>query len=81
MDSNEKEVIRLKLRKVSNEFLDALKLEIDSCIILADIERFGRLVSMVKIHMDSEVIRTLREKGFDHELSSLCKKAGEVLKS
>jgi len=75
MDKKEEE-IRKKLRKVGNEFLQAIKEEVDSAILLRDVGRLERLTNIVHIHMDSEVIRALREKGFDKEIRELCDKAG-----
>ena len=74
----EQEKIRRLLRKEGNKFLEVLKEEVDSCIILNDVDRLERLTSIIHIHMDSEVIRTLRKKGFDEEIRDLCDQAGKV---
>jgi len=78
INEKEREKIRKQLRKTGDEFLQTLEEEVDSCVILCDVERLGRLTSIVRTHMDSEVIRGLREKGFDKEITELCDRAGRV---
>jgi len=77
MDKKEEE-LRKKLRKVGNEFLQVIKEEVDSAILLRDVGRLERLTNIVHIHMDSEVIRVLRKKGLDNEIRELCDKAGRI---
>jgi len=68
--------IEKRLREVGNKFVQVLKEEVDSAVILCDVGRLERLTSIVHIHMDSEVIRALREKGFDKDIRELCDRAG-----
>jgi len=74
----QKELIRKQLREISNELLKVVKEEVDSCVLLCDTERLDRLVSTVHVHMDSEVIRGLRQKGLSKEIRELCDKAGRI---
>jgi hypothetical protein len=62
MGKNEKERRKTEkdLRKVGNKFLQILKEEVDSAVILCDVGRLERLTSIVHVHMDSEIIRALR---------------------
>jgi len=69
---------RTELRKVAREFLEALREEVDSCVLLGDTERLERLISAVHAHLDAEVIRAIRKKGFEKELQELCEKVGRV---
>lgn len=73
-----KEKIRKQLRKVGDHFLQVVKEEVDSCVLLCDMGRLERLTSIFHIHMDSETIRTLREKGLSSEIRELCDKAGRI---
>jgi len=76
MNEKEREKLRRELRKLGNKFLQTIKEEVDSAVFLCDADRLNRLISIVHIHMDSEVVRTLREKGFDKELRELCFRVG-----
>jgi len=69
---------RKELRKVADKFLRVIREEVDSAVLLYDIGRLERLTNIVYIHMDSEVVRALREKGFDKEIRELCDKAGRI---
>jgi len=72
------EELRTELRKTADEFLEAIKEEVDSCVLLGDVDRLERLISAVHAHLDAEVIRTIRKRGFDKELRELCDKVGRV---
>jgi len=76
MNEKERKKIRGELRKRGNDFLETLREEVDSAVILCDVDRLGRLVSAVHNHMDAEVVRVIREKGFDKELRELCDRVG-----
>lgn len=78
MNEKEQEKLRKKLRELGDDFLQVIKEEVDSAIFLCDTERLERLTSIVHIHMDSEVIRALRKKGFDKEIRALCDRAGRI---
>jgi hypothetical protein len=78
INEKEREKIRKQLRKAGNDFLQVVKEEVDSCVLLCDVERLERLTSIVHVHMDSEVIRTLREKGLSKDIRKLCDKAGRI---
>ena len=80
MNEKERDEIQKKLRKLSNEFLDALKEEVDSCVILCDVDRLHELTHAVDVVMGYEVLKTLRDKGFGKEITELCDKAGRVVK-
>jgi len=76
MNEKERKKIREELRKRGNDFLGTLRDEVDSAVFLCDVDRLGRLVSAVHNHMDAEVVRAIREKGFDKELRELCDRVG-----
>jgi len=76
MNEKEREKVRKQLRKLGDRFLQSLREEVDSAVVLCDTERLNRLTSIVHVHMDSEVVRTIREKGFDKELRELCDRVG-----
>jgi len=76
MDEREREKIRKELRKVADEFLEAVREAVDSCVLLCDVERLGRLVAAVDTQMGHELVRTIRERGFSKELTELCDKVG-----
>ena len=76
MDEKEREKIRKELRKVADEFLETVREEVDSCVLLCDAGRLGRLVATVNTQMGYELVRTIREKGFSKELTELCDKVG-----
>jgi len=54
---------RKKLREVADRFLNAVKEEVDSAVLLGDADRLGRLVTQVDILLGYEVLETLRDKG------------------
>jgi hypothetical protein len=70
--------LRKDLRNLGNRLLQVMKEEVDSAIFLGDFGRLERLTSAIHIHMDSEVIRGLREKGFEKKIRKLCDQAGRV---
>lgn len=80
MNEKERDEIQKKLRKLGDEFLDALKEEVDSCILLCDIDRLHNLTHAVDMVMGYEVLKVLRDKGFSKEITELCDKAGRVVK-
>jgi len=53
-NEKERERIRKQLRKVGNDFLQAVKGEVDSCVLFCDVDRLERLISIVYIHMEKE---------------------------
>ena len=78
MDEKEREKIRKGLRKLGDEFLKTVREEVDSCVLLCDAGRLGRLIRAVNTQTGYEVVRTIREKGFSKELTELCDKVGRV---
>ena len=72
------EEVIAELRKVGDEFLHSLKEEVDSCVILGDIDRLHGLVEVVDMHLGHRLIKSLRDKGFGKEITALCDKAGRV---
>jgi len=66
----------IHLRRSGNEFVNAVENEVDSCIFLKDLGRLDRLITAVHNHLVSELVRSLRAKGFDKEIRQLCDKAG-----
>lgn len=77
MNEKQREKLREELRKLGNEFLEALRDEVDSCVFLCDVGKLNRLTSIVHLHMDAELVRAIREKGFDKELRELCDRIGK----
>ena len=67
-----------ELRKVADDFLESVRDEVDSCVFLGDLARLERLVSLFRMYLDSEAIRTLRRKGFSEKLRQLAIEAGKV---
>jgi len=65
-------------KQATDEFLESIKEEISVCLILSDFDRFGRLVTQVKIHLDSELLDALRNKGLEKEIEDLADKAGRI---
>jgi len=72
------EEVIAELRKAGDEFLHSLKEEVDSCVILGDIDRLHGLVEVVDMFLGHRVIKSLRDKGFGEEITALCDKAGRV---
>jgi len=72
------EEIKKELRKIGDEFLDALKTEVDSCVLLGDVERLHGLIHQVNIYLGYRVIHDLRLKGLEEEIRKLCEKAGRI---
>lgn len=70
------EDLKRKLREVGGGFLSALEEEVDVCVLLGDVKRLRRLVSAVHNHLDAEVVRGIRAKGFDKELRDICNRMG-----
>jgi len=79
-EEKEREKLRDELRNLGDEFLGLVREWVDDCVLLCDVGRFERLVSAFRIHTDSEVLGTIREKGFSKELRELCDRVGEVEK-
>lgn len=71
--------IQKEMRKVGDDFLEALRDEVDSCVFLGDTKRLDRLVTVVKRHLAAELMETLQEKGLGKELDALCDKAGRIV--
>jgi len=76
LSEEECEGIREELREVADEFLRTIQEVVDSYVLLGDVERLGRLVSVVNMHTSYELVKTIREKGFSKELTILCDKVG-----
>jgi hypothetical protein len=71
------ESLEKQIRRVADDFLESLKEEVDSAVFLRDSGRLQRLVSAVHAHLDAEIVRVIREKGFDKELRELCDRVGK----
>lgn len=67
---------RKELRKLGNKFLNTMKEEVDSAVLLCDMSRLHDLVHAVDVVMGYQVLKTLRDKGFNKEITELCDKAG-----
>lgn len=65
------------LEKVAKGFLKSVEEEVDSCLLLEDLDRLGALVSQVDIVLGYQVLKNLRDKGFSKEITELCDKAGK----
>jgi hypothetical protein len=65
-------------KKVTDDFLDSIREEISSCLILGDMDRFGRLVTIVHIHLDSELLNALKNNGLSKDIEALADKAGRI---
>jgi len=74
----EEEELRKKLRERADEFLEAIREEVDSCVLLLDAERLSGLTGVVAMYLDSQLIRSLREKGLSEDIRKLCDKAGRI---
>lgn len=74
----DKDEIRKELRRTGEEFLKSMRDEVDSCVLLCDVERLGGLVSIVNMYLGYRVIHDLREKGLKKEIRKLCEKAGRL---
>jgi len=75
---SEKEKVRKELRKLGVDFLNALKEEVDYCVLLCDANRLCGLIRQVDIYFAYRLIHDLREKGLEKELRDLCDKAGQL---
>jgi hypothetical protein len=65
-------------KEAADSFLDSIQEEVSSCLILGDVGRLDRLVQIVHIHLDSELMDALRNKGFSKEIEALADKAGKI---
>jgi len=71
-----REVEQAELRKVADEFLRTVKQEIDDAVFLVDVERLGRLVEQVEMVTSYNLLKNLKDKGYEKEIRQLCDKAG-----
>ena len=71
---------RKEIQKRSDKLLSSIKDELLNCRILADVDRLGRLVTLFHYHTSYELMKMLRDKGMDSEISKLAIKAGEKLR-
>jgi len=76
----EKDEKRKEIQKRSDKLLVSIKDELLNCRILADVDRLGRLVTLFHYHTSYELMKMLRDKGMDSEISELAIKAGEKQK-
>lgn len=74
------EEIQKAIRERGDELLESIKEEIFLCEISSDLDRFGRLVSLYHHHSSFELLKALRDKGLDKEISELADKAGRLKK-
>jgi len=72
------EKIRRELRRLGDDFLKALQEEVDSCVLLCDVDRLHGLIRQVDIYLGYRIIHDLREKGLEEEIRKLCDKAGRA---
>ena len=78
MSAEDKE--REELKKLGDDFLKAMKEEVNSCILLCDTDRLHGLIRQVNIYLGYCLIHDLRENGFEEEIRKLCEKAGRSSK-
>jgi len=74
---SESENIRKELRRIGDLFLRSIKEEVDSCVLLCDVDRLRGLIRQVDIYLAYRLVHDLREKGLEKELRDLCDKAGQ----
>ena len=75
---SEREEIRKELRKLGDRFLDSIKEEVDSCVLLCDVDRLHGLIRQVDIYLAYRLVHDLREKGMGEELRVLCDKTDRL---
>jgi len=68
---------REHLRKTANMFLKSVGEMVDSYILLEDVDGLSGLVSLVDMYSGWRVLKALRDKGFEKEITALCDKAGQ----
>ena len=73
-----KEKMREEIRKRANELLESIKEELFLCQISADVDRLGRLVTLVHYHTSYELMKSFRDKGLNKEITELADKAGKI---
>ena len=71
---------RKEIQKRADKLLSSIKDELLNCRILADVDRLGRLVTLFHYHTSYELMKMLRDKGMDSDISKLAIKAGEKLR-
>ena len=76
----EKDEKRKEIQKRSDKLLSSIKDELLNCRILADVDRLGRLVTLFHYHTSYELMKMLRDKDMDSEISKLAIKAGKKQK-
>jgi hypothetical protein len=69
---SEKENLQKVLRRLGEDFLKALREEVDSYVLLCDVDRLHGLIRQVDIYLGYRLIHDLREKGLGEELKKLC---------
>jgi hypothetical protein len=71
---------RKALRKIADDFLEAMKERVDAFLLLGDVDALGRLITQVDILGAYEVMKVLKDKGFSKEITALADKAGKITK-
>lgn len=76
MNEKEQEKIRHELRKLGDKFLERLREQVDSDVLLCDVEGLDKLVSAVNVVLDHRIVETIRNRGFSEEFKEFCDKVG-----
>lgn len=69
---------RKAFKETANRVLEAVDEIVDHCLLTGDVDELGRLVTQIDILLGYEVLKVLRDKGFNKEIMELCDKAGRL---
>ena len=73
-----KEKIRVEIKKRADKLLVSIKEELFLCTVCADVDRLGRLVTLIHYHTSYELMKSFRDKGLDKEITELADKAEKI---
>ena len=76
VNEKEREKVRKELRRLGDKFLQVVREEVDSAVILCDVDRLDGLIDAFRMQLDHELVNTIKKKGFSKELTALCDKVG-----
>jgi len=74
----DKEYIRKNIRRMGDDIIQTLREEIFLCEITCNLDRFGRLVTIIKHHTAYELLESLVDAGLRKDITKLADKAGRI---
>lgn len=73
-----REILHAEIRKVGDEFRETVTDIVNNMVLLGDTESMSELSHLVAMYTAYNLLRSLKRKGLNEDITALCDKAGRI---